>query len=372
MHVFGPTELVEVVQKGGLCIGCGACVGLCPYFLNHRGETVQIFPCSLAQGRCFAACPKVEVDLDEISRYHSQVPYEGTPMGRYGEALAAKAGTKMTAGAFQGGGTVSALLIHALEQGLIDAAVLTGQDEKGPTPRIASTPGEILDCAASKFTAAPTLAALNRAVAEKRDRLAVVGTPCQMTAVAKWRTNPLAREDFTDPVSLTIGLFCNWGLDHRSLSAFLAGRLDMSLIKRMDIPPPPANVLVVDLGDETLEIPLDEIRPLIPETCGLCPDMTSEWADLSVGMFEGRPGWNTLLVRSQKGRDLMAGAVAAGLLTTEPMPETNLRHLKDAARNKKRRAFLKVNERGLLNPSDDNVRALLRVPQNVVNAILEP
>ncbi|MBW1787608.1 MAG: Coenzyme F420 hydrogenase/dehydrogenase, beta subunit C-terminal domain [Deltaproteobacteria bacterium] len=371
MNVFGPAELVEDVQKDGLCIGCGACVNLCPYFLNHRGKTVQIFPCSLTQGRCYAACPKAEVDLDEISRHHLQRPYEGRPMGPYAEALAAKAGANMTAGAFQGGGAVSALLVHALKQGLIDAAVLTGKNEKGPVPSIASSPEEILACASSKFTAAPTLAALNRAVAEKRTNLGVVGTPCHMTAVAKWRTNPLAREDFEDTVSLTIGLFCNWGLDQKSLSAFLDERLDISRIKGMDIPPPPANALVVDLGDESIEIPLDEIRPFIPETCGLCPDMTAEWADLSVGMFEGRPGWNTLLVRSQKGKDLVAGAVAAGLLTTEPMPETNLGHLENAAKNKKRRAFMKMNERGLLNPSDDNTRAMLRVPQEVVDAIVE-
>jgi coenzyme F420 hydrogenase subunit beta len=371
MHVFGPAELVEDVQKGGLCIGCGACVGLCPYFLNHKGKTVQIFPCSLQQGRCFAACPKIEVDLDEISGHHRQKSYEGTPLGGYVEALAARAGANMTVGAFQGGGAVSALLIQAMEQGMIESAILTGRDDNGPTPRIALSPAEILECVGSKFTAAPTLAALNQAVAENRARLGVVGTPCQMTAVAKWRTNPLAREDFADPVSLTIGLFCNWSLDQRLLYAFLAERLDTSRIKGMDIPPPPANVLIVDMGDERIEIPLDEIRPFIPETCGLCPDMTSEWADLSVGMFEGRPGWNTLLVRSEKGSALVASSVAAGLLITEPMPEINLGHLAGAAKNKKQRAFLKINERGLLNSSNDTVRAMLHVPRDVVDSILE-
>ncbi len=370
MQVFGPTELVEGVQKGGLCIGCGACVGLCPYFLNYRGKTVQIFPCALTQGRCFAACPKVEVDLEEISRHHREKAYDGAPMGDYEEALAAKAGPAMPAGAFQGGGAVSALLIHALKQGEIGAAILTGSDEKGPRPRIAFSPEEILDCAASKFTAAPTLAALNQAVAQKIAPVAVVGTPCQMTAVAKWRTNPLAREDFADPVSLTIGLFCNWSLDQKLLHSFLAERMDTSRIKGMHIPPPPANVLVVDLKEEQMEIPLDEVRPFIPETCGLCPDMTSEWADLSVGMLEGRPGWNTLLARTRKGRNLVADAVKAGLLKTEPMPETNLDHLREAAKNKKRRAFVNMKKRGLLNTADGDAKAMLRVPDKVVDTIL--
>jgi len=371
MHVFGPTELVEEVHKRGLCVGCGACVGLCPYFLNHRGRTVQVFPCTLTQGRCFAACPKAEVDLDEISRHHRQRPYKGAPMGDVEQAFAAKAGPEMPVGSFQAGGVVSALLIYALQQGLIKAAILTGRDENGPKPAIASSPQEILGCAGSKFTTAPTLAAFNQAVSEKISPLGVVGTPCQMTSVAKWRTNPLKRDDFVDPVALAIGVFCNWGLDQRQLVSFLAERTDVSRIRGMDIPPPPANALIVDLGNQKMTISLDEIRPFIPETCHLCPDMTSEWADLSVGMFEGRPGWNTLLVRTQRGKDLATGAEAAGLLETMPMPETNLAHLREAAKIKKKRAFMNMNKRGLLNSPDKNRIALLRVSAEVARSILE-
>lgn len=370
MHVLGPTELTTYVQKGGLCIGCGACVGLCPYFLNYRGRTVQVFPCSLPQGRCFAACPKAEVDLDEISRRLLQKDYEASPMGNFLEVLAARGGPAMPRASFQGGGTVSALIVQALEEGLIQAAVLTGRDAKGPLPFIARTPEEVLDCAGSKFAAAPTLEALNRAVSEKMRPLGVVGTPCQMTSVAKWRTHPLGRDDVKDPIALTVGLFCNWGLDQRQLDSFLSGRMDLSQIRGMDIPPPPANVLIVDLEDGRVEIPLDEVRPLIPETCGFCPDMTSEWADLSVGMFEGRPGWNTLLVRSQIGMDLVQGAVAADRLETEPMPESNLRHLQTAAENKRRRALSNLQEKGLLNSPKGGRPALLRVSQQVIDSIL--
>ena len=67
MRVFGPNELLEDVQKKNLCIGCGACVDLCPYFRNHRGKTAMLFPCTLSEGRCYAGCPRAEVDLDELS-----------------------------------------------------------------------------------------------------------------------------------------------------------------------------------------------------------------------------------------------------------------------------------------------------------------
>ena len=36
MEVFGPNELVEEVLKREFCIGCGACVNLCPYFKSYH------------------------------------------------------------------------------------------------------------------------------------------------------------------------------------------------------------------------------------------------------------------------------------------------------------------------------------------------
>ncbi|MGD0661311.1 MAG: Coenzyme F420 hydrogenase/dehydrogenase, beta subunit C-terminal domain [Syntrophorhabdales bacterium] len=371
MKILGAKELVADVQSTGLCIGCGACVDLCPYFRNHRGKTVQLFPCTLSQGRCYASCPKAEVDLGELARIYWHQPYRGQPVGKYDQALAAKAGAKMPSGAYQGGGAVSALLTQAMNQGLIDAAVLTGQNENGPFPVVAEDPEGIVSCASSKFSAAPTLAALNRATAAGRRNLGVVGTPCQVTAVAKIRCNPLRHDEFGDSVSLVIGLFCNWSLDQRALRTYLGRMVDLSRIKGTDIPPPPAKIMRLDLGDEILEIPLDEVRPFIPATCRLCPDMTSEWADISVGMFEGRPGWNTLLVRTAKGQKLVNDTVASGLLLTEPMPAANLEHLKEAAAGKKRRAFQAVRQRGLLNPSAQDAQAMLRVPPDVLKEIID-
>lgn len=365
MRVLGSKELVTEVQGQGLCIGCGACVELCPYFQNHRGRTVQLFPCELEQGRCYASCPKAEVDLDELAHRYWNEPYQGAAIGKLEKAVAARAGDAMISGPYQGGGTVSALMIQALTSGLITAAVLTGQEKGDPRPVIAETPEVIVSCALSKFGAAPTLAALNRASSAGRRKLGVVGTPCQVTGIAKMRSNLLGMEDFEDPVSLVIGLFCNWALDQRALRAFLARSVNISRIRSMDIPPPPANKLVVVLDDETIEFPLDEIRALILQTCGLCPDMTSEWADLSVGMLEGRPGWNTLLVRNETGDRLVESAVAAGLLEIETLPDSALEHLRQAAGNKKHRAFREVDRRGMLNPDQEELHALMRVSQKI-------
>ena len=93
--IYGPEALVKDVQERNLCIGCGACVNLCPYFRSYRGKTAMLFPCDMPRGRCYAHCPKAEVDFDELSLHIQGKPYDGSPLGYYRRAVAGKAGEKM-------------------------------------------------------------------------------------------------------------------------------------------------------------------------------------------------------------------------------------------------------------------------------------
>ncbi len=275
----------------------------------------------------------------------------------------------MYAGPFQGGGTVSALTAFALQSGRIDVAALTARENLTPEPRLVTDWKEVVRFAGSKFMAAPTLAACNRAVRRGFKRIGVVGTPCQMVALAQMRTNPLSKAEHDVPVALSIGLFCNWSLDTRRLTELLQAQMGISGIRAMDIPPPPANVMVLETDLGRKEIPLSEIRPLIPHTCFICLDMTAELADISVGMHEGRAQWNTLIVRSETGAALVAEAVEAGFLQTEPMPAEMVAHLSKAAAAKKERSMRILIQRGLINTSDGR-RAAVRLPQEVVARIL--
>ena len=369
MRIYGSNELVSDVAGRDLCIGCGMCVNICPYFRTHKGKSAMLFPCTLEQGRCNAHCPKTEVDLDELSRFFWAEPYDGTPLGRFRRILAARAG-KNVIGVFQGGGTVSALVAFALAHKMVNGAVLTGTEGIEPLARFVTDLEQVTACAGSKFIAAPTLAALNQAAREGMRRLAVVGTPCQMTAVAQMRMNPLGREDFEDPVAIAVGLFCNWALDHRQFAQYLSARMDITEVTGMDIPPPPAQVLVVKTRDGEQRFPLKEIRHLIPRTCFICPDMTAEWSDVSVGMFEGRPGWNTLIVRTQVGLELVDGAVEEGWLEIEAFPRENEKALSDAALDKKVRSFRNADRHGYLRQDSEDCRPALRVPSEVLARLL--
>jgi len=358
------------VHQKGLCIGCGACVDLCPYFKTYRGKTSMLFPCTLSEGRCYAYCPKAEVDLDALSDNIYGTAYGSHPLGTYRHVVMARAGKTMKTGPFQAGGTASALMSFALASGLIDRAVLTDREGLIPVPRLAEHPDDVLQYAASKYMAAPTIAMLNRAAGRGMNRMGVVGTPCQVTAVAQMRSNPLKKVDFVDPMALVVGLFCTWALDTRALISFLSARVDITEIRKMDIPPPPAEIFILETDKGAREIALDDIRPLVPGGCHICPDMTAEWADVAVGVLEGRPQWNTLIIRTEKGEALVKQAEKEGYLHTASMPEEKLAHLGTAAGNKKKRALLRAREEGLLNVSGAGKRSALRINETSLEKII--
>lgn len=370
-QIKGSRELQEDVLARGLCVDCGACVSLCPYFKSHRGKIGMIAPCTLSAGRCHAHCPKVEVDLDEITTGLMGKAYDGAPLGHYLSIGKARAGEKIRGKArFQNGGAVSALVAFALKTGVIKAAALTGREGLVPTAVLAASEEDVLACSTSKYTAAPTIACVNEYTMSSQDSLGVVGTPCQITAVAQAKLDPLKKEDFRDPVALTIGLLCTWAVDTRKFIPLVSGKTDTGKIIGMDVPPPPAAVMEIHTTEGGFSIPMNEIRETVPAGCAICPDMTAELADISVGAMEGDNSWNTLIVRTARGSALVEQAVSQGYLELHEMPEENLETLKRGATGKKKRALLRAREEGLLNTDPATGHAALRISERVVESIL--
>jgi len=59
-------------------------------------------------------------------------------------------------------------------------------------------------------------------------------------------------------------------------------------------------------------------------------------------------GWNTVLIRTDRGDELLSRAESTGVIETRSLPEENLKHLKEASLLKKRRALSALEERGEL------------------------
>jgi coenzyme F420 hydrogenase subunit beta len=342
----GPQELQREVADRKLCARCGACLSMCPYRATHECRIVVLDDCNLSQGRCYAFCPRASVDLDELSQKVFGVPQAAGELGVFQQIVMARAGNDAARARAQHGGTVSALMSFALREGWIDSAVLTSSDERlQPSGTAVRDEAGVLACAGSNFVASPTLAAFNREAATEVRSIGVVATPCQALALAKMRASPLENDNRIEKLKLVVGVFCTWALRYLDFVEFLQEKTPLAEITKLDIPPPPAEVFDVYTGSSRISIPLDEVRNFVRPSCGLCLDLTAELADVSVGSAEGVDGWNTLIVRSQAGKELVEAAVAGGAIETAALPEEKLKHLEEAALLKKKRALESIIDR---------------------------
>lgn len=341
-------RLKAQVLEAGLCVACGACVGLCPYLIFHDGQVAAPDACGLEAGRCIDVCPQApapDPDQKRASLLQALGRPQALPLGPAREVWWARALTPDLAGRVQYGGVVSTLVALALQEGLIGEAVLTRAGQNGAPEGVrARTRQEVLAAAGSIYAAGGALSVLNQALAEAADHpLGLVGLPCQALAASSLAAHP--RYAQAKRLGLVIGLFCTLNLSARGLRGVLQAAGVEGPVTRSDFPPPPAGVLEVSAAQGTTSIPLDQVRPVVLPGCALCPDLSAELADISVGAAEGRPGWNTILARSDQGQKLLDLARAQGLLELTEMPGESREHLSIAAANKRARAKAAWKER---------------------------
>ena len=302
-EVKGQQQLRAEVIDRGLCALCGACVGMCPYLVAHRGRVVALDDCAVEQGRCHAFCPRTATDLGAVSNAVFGAPFDASPIGRAAEVLIARAAREDVRSKAQYGGAVSVLVAFAIERGFIDSSVLTRSDSSMlPAGVLVRDADDVLAHAGSNYAAAPTLAAFNREAGREDIRsIGVVATPCQALALAKMRLSPLENRNHIEKLSLVIGLFCTWALDYRDFAPFLAKKVSARPHLEVRHSATAGQRLPGLRGPARISFPLDEVRRFIRPACNVCLDMTAEFADVSVGAAEGIEGWNTLIVRTNAG-----------------------------------------------------------------------
>jgi coenzyme F420 hydrogenase subunit beta len=360
-------DLFDDVINNGLCTLCGACSGGCPYVTPYKGRMALLDNCVLPEGQCYEYCPRTYTDLNALSQKLFSNNYDSQELGHFTEILVARSTDPDTRAKAQYGGTVTALLDTALTEKIIDAAVLSKMsDDKTPQAVLVSNKKELLKCTGSNYMACPNVFAYNSQSKESKAKIAVVTTPCQGMAMAKMRTNAPRNRVSIENVKLVIGLFCTWALAPDEFHAFLEKSLKLSGVIKFDIPPPPANRFDAYTDKGKTSFPLEDIRKFIMPGCIMCTDMTSEFADVSVGAVEGLEGWNTVIIRSKAGADIVNIAKSRGKLETNKLRPENLAHLKEAAMIKKKRALTNI-----INKSGSKKNLLyLGMPQSVVDKIL--
>lgn len=342
----GPRDLQKNVLAKGFCSMCGACTNLCPYIDMVGGKgAVIIENCGLSEGKCFSFCPRTYVDVPSLDMHVFGSLRKDLAVGTHMLIMKARAKNSEIRSVSQYGGVVSALVAFALENKLIDAAVLASSSDKlGAEPKIVRERKEVLNCAGSKYIVCPTVEEVVEAISQEGANIGVVGTPCQITAIRKMQTSKF--ENRADRVKLLIGLFCTWALMPEA-KKFILDKAGSAKILKIDVSPPPANLFVLQTENGKREIPLDEIRRFIMPSCNVCFDMTNEFADISVGTVEGEEGWNTVIVRTSTANKLFQQALEAGVIETEPLEKERLNHLYEASLTRKRRALKDMESKGI-------------------------
>ncbi|ADP77830.1 coenzyme F420-reducing hydrogenase, beta subunit [Methanothermus fervidus DSM 2088] len=270
-------------------------------------------------------------------------------LGKYVEAVAAKCKDKEIQKVSQDGGVVSGLLIYALEEGIIEGAVVSKVTDEPwkPQPHIATTRDEILAAAGTKYTMCPNVWMIKEATRQYGiEKLGIVGVPCQIGAVRKMQTYPFGARFVPDKIKLIVGIYCMENFPYSSLETFVSEKMNLSLdiVDKMDIGKGKFWAYTVD---ETATIPLKETHGYEQSSCKVCNDYTAELADISTGSVGTPDGWSTVLTRTKFGDKLFKEAVEVGMFETKPIEEVKpgLGLLKKLAKQKKERAEKTIEER---------------------------
>lgn len=303
-------DLKSEVWDTGKCSGCGACVAVCPAdaLSFAEGEMVtgpqtngyckQVTD-NVRCGACYDACPRIgEQPADTLGGYRELVP--------------AKAAFEIPHR--QSGGAVTAILANALEEDLIDAVVTVTEDRWSlkPSSVVITRSDVLIQQAGSRYSWwVPLLAALKNAVVERKlRRIAVVGVPCAVQAIARIRAsdNDLLKP-YARAVRLVIGLFCTETFDY---TALVQGKLSTHYklepheIRRLDVK---GKLEVLKQDGSSATVPLAELETCIRKGCHYCTDLTAVMADISAGAVGSPAGMTTLVIRTPVGKGFFDSAV---------------------------------------------------------------
>jgi coenzyme F420 hydrogenase subunit beta len=328
---FGELDY-KVIQQDICCL-CGNCIALCPKIAKkeNRPALVEYDPLC---GVCYAFCPRTFLNVPEMEK--KLFGRQGRPdetLGIYEKAAAARA-TPMK-GAAQDGGVVTALLIQALESGMIDCAVVTGRNSRWQSgPRLATTPEQVIAAAGTKYTITPSVIGIKMAIDEGYSKIGFTGTPCQIQALRKLQLLDEPYELGQEKIALLIGLFCMENFGHDDLMKGLVDQtfgLQPTDVDRFEIKK--GMFRVVSKG-QAKEVPLAQTDAFTWKGCGPCFDFAAELADISVGSVGSPEGWSTVLTRTAAGAEVFDRALKSKAIESKDVSAKGLDLVKKLASGK--------------------------------------
>lgn len=325
-----------------LCMNCGACIASCPLgSLGLADGRPALKGSCTACGLCYEQCPQISTDQEIAERVFGEKP-EPDSIGFYEKAYSAQTKLPDVQVRAQDGGAVTTLLISLLEKGFIDGAVVmgVGEDPWRPEPRVATTREELIECAGTKYSPAPSLVGVREAVDYySLDELALVGVPCQIKALRQMDTGEKPARRITSSVKLAVGIFCMKAFPYDGFfRKVIEDQLDLDLseIAKFDIKK--GNFIIYREGKPKRELGLKGLAQFSFLPCGLCSDFTAELADVSIGSTGSPSGYSTVLLRTPVGIQAFNQAIRVRALKTELLDDdgSELEKVRKVSTKKKR------------------------------------
>ncbi len=294
----------EIIDQG-VCTLCGACIASCDVLKIEAGKPTLVGNC-LSCGLCYNQCPRT-------------ITTQFGLIGEVREAYTAKTKLKEVKG--QDGGAVTSLLVYALDEGLLDCAIVTGTSKEAPwksIPIVATTKEEVIASAGSKYSHSMTTETLIHAIRTGHRSIGYVGPACNVEALYKMRTSRYGLlHMFRWTNILRLGLFCMDSYEEKGLGMF---------IRKKKIKPDEIEGMRIHKGEFKVctksgenSFPLEELDSHRSSSCMFCMDLTAEKSDISFGSVGSKDGHTTVLARSQLGEEIVQDAADTGYLELAPL-----------------------------------------------------
>ncbi len=361
MTATSGSPTVNRVLTGELCSGCGLCAGVADDAIvletvspgYTRPRTVgDVSPTQ--ERKISTSCPGANVApwATAPNRHAFWGPSYRTLTGYAVDARVRHEGSS--------GGVISALLIHALENGLVDRVLHIAVDPERPTRNVtywSENAAEVLAGAGSRYAASSPLEHIEATLA-RGDRFAFVGKPCDVSAMRQLAT--------VDPrvdaqVPLMLSFFCGglpshagadrivraMGLEPNTISMFRYRGNGWPGLTR-------AESHDGQVGEMRYEDSWGgHLSKEVQFRCKICPDAVGGVADVACAdawyggesgypQFEEQAGRSLIMTRTVAGERILNDAVATGRVSVEALPVEQIDLMQPAQARRKRLVAARV------------------------------
>jgi coenzyme F420 hydrogenase subunit beta len=320
-HYFEP---VSIIFENEICCACGWCSSICPLAaIKITADYLEIDDkICISCGLCFSVCPRsfsIDQGYNAIKQLDKSLIYNER-IGFYKNLYSGTTTKEEIKSIRQNGGIVTSLLEYLLENKLVDAivAVQHSQDLWRPEPVIVENVKDLYKTGGTKYANSPSLSIIDKT--RRYNNIAIVGVPCMMKALEKGSLFPNGLPFFRN-IKYKIGLFCMESFSYDNIVKLVKEQFkkDIHDLTKMNIEK--GNFIITLTTGEEMSLPMKEIQSYARHNCHFCDDLTSDYADISVGSIGSPTGWSSIIIRSNQGEKIFNGAVENGLIESKSMKE---------------------------------------------------